>query len=97
MCSSDLRVHVSGEGRALLGIRPERVRVERDGASSGTPALAGRVTAIEPLGRELLCHVTLARAGERTVQALTTQDGIGEGSDVRLAFDPSDLHLFPAE
>jgi len=54
------------------------------------------VTIVEPLGREFLCHVTLVRAGEPTVVALT-EHGVGEGSDVRLGFDTRDLHLFAPE
>ena len=92
------RVHVTDGYRALLGIRSERLRLELAGAGrTPGPVLAGRVTAVEPIGREFLCHVTLEGTGGQTLVASTLERGVRPGSDVRLRFDPADAHLFPPE
>ena len=43
---------------------------------------------MEPVGREFLCHVTLAGSDGQTLIASTLERGLGPGSDVRLRFDP---------
>ncbi len=82
------------EGRAvILGVRPEQVRI-----AGGEPETGSRVRLrldlVEPLGGEVLLHVSgpgvelTARVSARALPA--------PGSDVTLLLDPRALHLFDA-
>lgn len=73
-------------GTCLIGIRPELLRVESDGA------LKARVTAAEYLGADVLAD---CRVGEDLLQVrLSGGDRIGPGDEIALGFSPSDLHIF---
>ena len=74
-------------GRSVtLGIRPEHVHLAGD---SGIP---GRVELAEPLGNELLLHVSV---GEHQLTArLPPGTPPGAGSGVTLEFDARRVHLF---
>ena len=88
----ELRVPVDGASlrpgaEAILGIRPEHIRIAAEGALAGEPMLAER------LGSLTILHVDLADGTTMVVQT--------EGSDatplhrpVKLALSPADCHLF---
>jgi multiple sugar transport system ATP-binding protein len=74
--------------QVLLGIRPEHVTL-RSEASNQT--LLGTVTAIEPLGREALLHISTECCN---ILVLTTQKDLKIDERVHVCFDPNRVHLF---
>jgi multiple sugar transport system ATP-binding protein len=73
----------------VLGVRPEHVRLT---PGNGIP---GRVELAEPLGNELLLHVSV---GEHPVTArLPSGAPPAAGTVVHLALDPDRIHLFDRE
>ena len=77
-------------GDALtLGIRPESLRPDPQGALEGTVRL------VERLGGLTLLHIVLADGEALTVQ-LEGTDPTRAHQPVRLGFDPADCHLFDA-
>jgi multiple sugar transport system ATP-binding protein len=77
--------------RALLGIRPEHIKLSVTG-NAGT--LSGRVDTVEPLGREVLYRVTTLW-GELFVLDVETCYGVDD--NVHLFMDPAHFHLFEPE
>ena len=79
------------EGRALLGIRPDKLRM---GDASDAFLLDAEVCGLEDLGDR--CHVRLGIAGaELTARRPASELARwGACSSVQLTFDPSDAHLF---
>jgi multiple sugar transport system ATP-binding protein len=71
-----------------LGIRPEALTLVAEGGET-----AGIATVVERLGERTLVHVRLRDGSQVTAQdrGLST---VQPGAEVRLAFDPSALHLF---
>jgi ABC-type sugar transport system ATPase subunit len=78
--------------QATLGLRPERLAWLAPDAPGAAAELAGIAAVVEPLGAETLVTIDIgghelhARVPPRSVRAA--------GERVRLAVDPSDLHLF---
>jgi ABC-type sugar transport system ATPase subunit len=73
--------------KAVLGVRPEHLRIERDGPAAMV------VVAVEWLGHER--HVVGELAGERiTVREPAEGPGPAVGELVRLGADPDHVHLF---
>ena len=87
------RAHSAGDARAAapssLGLRPESVQV----ADGGTPA---RITAAEPMGREVLYTADVALGVIRFLEA-GAEPRHREGDNVALAFAPADALLFDKE
>jgi ABC-type sugar transport system ATPase subunit len=78
-------------GRALLGIRPEDLRVTHDQEAD----LRGEVYITEPSGREQIVDV---RVGEQTLRVIAPADLRAEiGEAVGLDVDRERLHLFDLE
>ncbi len=75
---------------AVLGIRPEHLRLQDGGQTAGT------VTHVERLGGDTNLLVTTG-AGERLVVRLFGQHAIEVGTEVGLGFDPADAFLFGAD
>jgi multiple sugar transport system ATP-binding protein len=73
---------------ALLGIRPEHIKLSPPG---DVGALSGRVGTVEPLGREVLYRVSTTW-GELFV--LDAEMRYGVDDNVRLLLDSAHLHLF---
>ncbi|MEO3475406.1 sn-glycerol-3-phosphate ABC transporter ATP-binding protein UgpC [Roseomonas sp. CAU 1739] len=87
--------HPTGVAEATLGLRPERLAwLMPDVASTGAE-LAGRAMVVEPLGAETL--VTLDIGGHEVHARVPPRSVRMAGEHVRLAVDPSDLHLFARE
>ncbi len=72
-----------------LGIRPEALRPDPNGA------LAGDVRLVERLGGLTLLHIALAGGDDVTVQ-IEGSDATQARQPIRLAFDPAGCHLFDA-
>ncbi|OGO39468.1 MAG: hypothetical protein A2Z03_07560 [Chloroflexi bacterium RBG_16_56_8] len=74
---------------AILGIRPESVKI----ASPGTPdALGAQVVTVEPLGQNNLINLQI---GDRMLIALVSPDSdIHEGENIGVYFQPDATHLF---
>ncbi len=77
---------------AMLGLRPERLAWMAPDASANGAELTGRAAVVEPLGAETL--VTLDIAGHELHARVPPRSVRMAGEQVRLAIDPSDLHLF---
>ena len=77
---------------AMLGLRPERLAWLAPDAPENGAELTGRATVVEPLGAETL--VTLDIAGHELHARVPPRSVRVAGEQVRLAIDPSDLHLF---
>ena len=79
------------EGRAVLGVRPDRLRM----GEAGDPCLFGaEVIGVEDLGDR--CDVRLGLDGMELVARRPASELArwGAGSSVHVAFDSSDVHLF---
>ena len=77
---------------AMLGLRPERLAWLAPDAPANGAELTGRAAVVEPLGAETL--VTLDIAGHELHARVPPRSVRVAGEQVRLAIDPSDLHLF---
>jgi inositol-phosphate transport system ATP-binding protein len=85
-----LALAIEGEARgdAVLGVRPEAVRL-------GEGPLAGVVEAVEPMGRETLYVLDTPLGTLRALEA-GAQRSLGQGDHTRLGFAESDTLLFDA-
>jgi len=91
--------HTSGEGRCLVAIRPEQIRVAPLGpgaAPNGANELDGEILALLFLGDRFEAEVRLT-SGTIVAVMLPVTDEWREGSAVRLALPAKQLHLWPAE
>ncbi|MDF8355195.1 ABC transporter ATP-binding protein [Ensifer adhaerens] len=86
-------------GAAMVALRPEAIRLTRNGAVS-TAALAGTVTHRIFLGSAVEYSVAVDGLGDFLVTAdrrtLGDSELVEPGEKVGLAFDPNALHVFPA-
>jgi len=82
-----------GAGSPVVGLRPEALRIRRDGAAS--PALSCVVDVVEPLGHEAVVHGRLVDDSEAVVVArLPAADEPRPGDVLELSFAPEDVHVF---
>ncbi|MCP4167862.1 MAG: ABC transporter ATP-binding protein [Chloroflexi bacterium] len=85
-----LQEHDGEEHRALLGVRPEDIRVY-DQAPSDT-SFPARVSVVEPLGQETILDLDF---GDDIIKAtIPPTQKVSEHQPVYLTFDPAKLHLF---
>ena len=92
------RAALLGEAGTLeVGVRPEHVRFssDADGTNGGTLVWTTSADVCEPLGGSTVVHASLGDTSMMLVAA--RNDGVSEGSAVRLAFDVSHAHIFRAE
>jgi multiple sugar transport system ATP-binding protein len=88
-------------GPAVLGLRPEHIAVEGNGASvvggraDASAVVNGRVLAVEPMGNEILLHLELE--GGKAVARIGPEwlPQVGENYKLRLRVDEG--HLFARE
>ena len=73
----------------LVGVRPEHVRL-------GAGPIAATIDLTEPLGRDVLVHLTAAGSTVRALVPAAAAMHLVGGSDLRISVDRSDLHLFDA-
>ncbi len=83
------------DGPALLGIRPEHVRLWEDGAGLLGP-LSGRVQYVEALGRETFLGVAAAPEA-RFVVGVEGRAGVQPGQTVSFGFVPAGVRWFDPE
>lgn len=87
------------KGAATVALRPEAIRLTRNGAASAD-ALAGTVTHRIFLGSAVEYSVAVDGLGDFLVTAdrrtLGDSELVEPGEKVGLAFDPNALHVFPA-
>jgi multiple sugar transport system ATP-binding protein len=78
----------AGYGAATIGVRPEHIRVGRDGEG-----WEGTVRAAEHLGSDTFLYVDASGIGSITARYIG-EIGIREGDRVRLQADPAHIHRF---
>jgi len=78
--------------RVLLSVRPETLRV----SAAGDPAVAARLVLQEFLGPILRLHAALPDGTPLRVAVLAGHDPVAAGADLRLAYDPAQITLYPA-
>ncbi len=93
------------KGVAQWALRPERLRLAEAGAGAGergagngAASIAGTVEHFSYLGRE--AHLTVQAQGHRLVAQIGAPPpdlAIEAGRQIRLSFDPADLHGFDAK
>ena len=86
VAQTSLALSAPMDGEVVLGLRPESIRA----GSAGTPA---RVTAVEPMGREVLYSADCALGTVRFLEA-GADPRHREGENVALAFSAADSLLF---
>jgi multiple sugar transport system ATP-binding protein len=79
------------DGTAVLGVRPEDLVPNRDGAGLGTVL----IDVVEHMGHETLAHFALA--GGHHVARLPANTAVQPGDQVPLAIRPGGYHLFSAD
>ena len=77
---------------AVLGIRPEAVRV----ASGEDRVTFGKASVVEKLGERTLIHVRLSD-GSTLVAQDVGRSAVAPGDEVGLAFDSTEAHLFDSD
>jgi multiple sugar transport system ATP-binding protein len=85
------RLRQIGSREILLGIRPEHAHLTTENTAH---AIAGTVSAIEPLGRETLLHV---QTEVFTLLVLSTARTHALGERVQVLPDVERLHVFKRE
>ena len=78
---------ISGK-EAILGIRPEHIRMSPAGEA---PLISGRITNVEPLGREVIYHV---EGAGKILTVLDKKTFFQAGENINLSFSPEAVHLF---
>jgi len=83
--------------RFFLGVRPEQMQVVSENATS---YLEGRVTVVEPLGREILVRLDIPTQSGSTAPILNLCVGPNQrpqvGDRLHLTFNPNHLYVFDA-
>ena len=84
------------DGRVIgLGVRPEHVRLSRNGAGGDAISFDGRIEVVEYLGDEQLVHFTRKDA---PLQAkLPVEEKVGAGDEVTFTLPREKLYLFDRE
>ena len=94
-----LRMTPDGEGRRLLMIRPERLRLLRGGTAGDATVLTGRTVAVIYQGDSFVLQAALADGTVVSVRGITTGAALAgmpqRGQDVTLALDAGDAFLLP--
>jgi multiple sugar transport system ATP-binding protein len=78
-------------GAATIGIRPEHLRIGRDGEG-----WEGKVSVAEHLGSDTFLYVDAGERGLLTARG-AGEIGLSEGDSVRLTPDPAHLHRFDGD
>ena len=72
----------------LIGIRPEHIYIN---PTSAKQTLKGKITSIEPLGKDLLLHISI---GENEFTAVSSKKRFKEFEIVDVEFDTEKIHIF---
>jgi putative spermidine/putrescine transport system ATP-binding protein len=96
-----LRAKAAGNGRRLLMIRPERLRLVQDGSAGDATVLNGRAVAVVYQGDSFLLQAALADGTVVSVRGITTGAALAamprQDQDVALALEAGDAFLLPEE
>jgi putative spermidine/putrescine transport system ATP-binding protein len=96
-----LAARPAGDGRRLLMIRPERLRILQGGAGDGVTVLAGRAVDVIYQGDSFVLHAGLADGTTVSVRGVSTGAALASmpqrGQDVALGLDAADAYLLPEE
>ena len=84
----DMEPNGGSEQEITVGIRAEHIHFSDAGSPS---CLSGRISAIEPLGREFLLHV---RTDAGTILVLSPEKRFKPGAAAEIGFAPDRIHLF---
>ncbi|MGH3368220.1 MAG: ABC transporter ATP-binding protein [Nocardioidaceae bacterium] len=79
---------LGGDGDAVVGVRPERLRL----VAPADGRFASRVLAVEPAGEDAVVH--LAASGHRLLAKVSRDARPREGADVGVAWANADEHRF---
>ena len=82
---------ISGQGRTVLGVRPEHFAIAPD-AGTGMPII---VSLVEPLGSDTLIHFDVA--GKPAIARVDPDLRLTRGDRLSLRPIPSKIHLFDSE
>lgn len=82
-----------GGGSAVLGVRPQHLRLDSDDATAGR--ISGQINMIERLGTETIVSFEVA-SGDRLLATLPDDTSIQVGEMVDFSFNPQAAHLFAA-
>jgi multiple sugar transport system ATP-binding protein len=89
----DLPLAAAHAGSAVLGIRPDQLRVASGAPAGGDPmAIAATLDAIERLGDRM--DLVLTSGGHRLVARVPNDETLREGAPATVRFDLSQAHLF---
>ncbi len=83
------KIPASANGRIVLGIRPEDVRV---GGGSGESSAKGRIDVIEVLGSEQLGFVLVGR--QNLLLRTSPETPLSTGASIDLTFNTAKMHAF---
>ena len=78
-------------GKAILGVRPERIAL---GADGGPANASGRITIVEPMGGETVLWVECG--GKAVALKLDGETTVKPGDPAPMSFDPAEASLFDA-
>lgn len=88
----DLRIKLQGNPGAqkiTLGIRPEHITISKN--ITDAQSLKGKITSVEPLGKETLVRVSIPGID---FSVLTSVTDFTENKTVTVTFDPAKFHIF---
>jgi multiple sugar transport system ATP-binding protein len=71
-----------------VGIRPEDISI----MSGDGPSIEGRIEVSELMGSSMHLHIT--SCGRDCVAIVPASSNLGNGSAVRLTFEPESMHIF---
>jgi putative spermidine/putrescine transport system ATP-binding protein len=96
-----LRVPPGGDGRRLLMLRPERLRILNGTVADGISVLTARVSDVIYQGDSVVLHAALQDGSRVSVRGISTgaafQAMPRPGDDVALGLDAEDAVLLPAD
>jgi len=79
---------------AVLGIRPQSLRVVDGATQAAGASLRVRVRVVEPLGSEMDIHAELGAGGSAVVARVAARDDVRAGDELHMAMDSDGLHVF---
>jgi multiple sugar transport system ATP-binding protein len=85
------RLHRLSGPKALMGIRPEHIRM---GEKNRDGVVSGRIRNVEPLGREVIYHV---QTQQNRILVLSEEESYEVDQTVGLSFRTERIHLFDPE
>ena len=85
------KIHKAQSNKVILGIRPEHLIIQTEKVNE-FPTISSSIELIEPMGNELFVHLSASDA-RLTMRCLPDVD-IKAGENIKLAFNPNNVHFF---